>query len=112
MCMLMTIPTQQFNRHLHVDAAHAQHRTAAISLARGKMRTASALFFAALGAVLSTFQQGAAAGGFFGPAYANAVGRPRSGFLWRWGLPREETTVEKVSLGGISLFVGTPRERC
>lgn len=59
------------------------------------MRSASALFFAALGG--AAFSLGAdAAGGFFASS-SGAAARPR-GFLPGWGLPRHESVFDRVSL--------------
>ncbi|CAN0158438.1 unnamed protein product [Pylaiella littoralis] len=69
------------------------------------MRSAPALFFAALGA--AAFSHGAdAAGGFFGSSGAGS--RPR-GFLPGWGLPRHESVLDRVVRlrGGMQLFVKT-----
>lgn len=61
------------------------------------MRSASALFFAALGGVAFSSGADAAAGGFFAAAGSNGV-RPRArGFLPGWGLPRHESVLDRVS---------------
>lgn len=62
------------------------------------MRSASALFFAALGGAAFSLggADAAAAGGFFGSGGA-AAARPR-GFLPGWGLPRHESVFDRVSL--------------
>lgn len=66
------------------------------------MRSASALFFAALGgAGFSIGGAEAVSGGFFSSssaaASAAAAARPRGGFLPGWGLPRHESVLDRVS---------------
>lgn len=61
------------------------------------MRSASALFFAALGGAafsLGAADAAAAGGGFFGSS--GVAARPR-GFLPGWGLPRHESVFDRVS---------------
>ncbi|CAN0007535.1 unnamed protein product [Ectocarpus fasciculatus] len=78
------------------------------------MRSASALFFAALGGAGFSIGGAEAAGGFFASsptagAAAAAAARPRGGFLPGWGLPRHESVLDRVVRlrGGMQLFVKT-----
>ncbi|CAM9252435.1 unnamed protein product [Hapterophycus canaliculatus] len=70
------------------------------------MKSASALFFAALGGAV--FSLGADASGGFFTSPGSGAARPR-GFLPGWGLPRHESVLDRVVRlrGGMQLFVKT-----
>lgn len=72
------------------------------------MRSASALFFAALGGAvfsLGAADAATAGGGFFGSS--GVAARPRQrGFLPGWGLPRHESVFDRVSRAWVAAAEG------